>query len=77
MRIGIAVNLGWLTIIFGIVVASMGWQELKKMGQAPEGGSPLRTTVLVDTGIYSVVRHPQYSASSCSSPLSSSSPSTG
>ena len=60
MRIGIAANLGWLTMIAGIVLASMGWQELKKMGQAPEGGSPLRTTVLVDTGIYSVVRHPQY-----------------
>lgn len=60
MRIGIAVNLGWLTMIAGISVASMGWQELKKMGRAPGGGSPLRTTVLVDTGIYSVVRHPQY-----------------
>ncbi len=60
MRIGTAVNLGWLTMIAGIAVASMGWRELKRMGQAPEGGSPLRTTVLVDTGIYSVVRHPQY-----------------
>lgn len=60
MRIGIAVNLGWLTMIAGIAVASMGWQELKKRGQAPEGGSPLRTTNLVDTGIYSIVRHPQY-----------------
>lgn len=60
MNIGIAVSLGWLTMIMGIAVATMGWQELKKMGQAPEGGSPLRTTNLVDTGIYSVVRHPQY-----------------
>jgi protein-S-isoprenylcysteine O-methyltransferase Ste14 len=60
MNIGISVNLGWLTMIIGIVIASMGWQELKKMGRAPEGCSPLRTTNLVDTGIYSVVRHPQY-----------------
>jgi protein-S-isoprenylcysteine O-methyltransferase Ste14 len=60
MGVGIAVTLGWLTMIASIVVASMGWQELKKMGQAPEGSSPLYPTELVDTGIYSVVRHPQY-----------------
>ena len=60
MNICIAVSLGWLTMIAGIAVASMGWQELKKMGQAPEGGSPLHTTNLVNTGIYSVIRHPQY-----------------
>ena len=60
MGLGVAVTLGWLTLIAGVVVASMGWQELKRMGQAPEGASPMHATRLVDTGIYSVVRHPQY-----------------
>jgi len=55
-----SVHLGWLTLVGGLLLASMGWQELKKEGGAPEGESPLRSTELVNTGIYSVVRHPQY-----------------
>ena len=55
-----SVYLGWLTLVGGLLLASMGWQELKKEGGAPEGESPLRSTELVNTGIYSVVRHPQY-----------------
>lgn len=55
-----SVYLGWLTIFGGLLLASLGYQELKRAGGAPEGQSPLRTTELVETGIYSVVRHPQY-----------------
>jgi len=55
-----AVYLGWLTIIGSILLATMGWQQLKKEGRELEGASPLMSTELVDTGIYSVVRHPQY-----------------
>ncbi|MFX1514612.1 MAG: methyltransferase family protein, partial [Promethearchaeota archaeon] len=31
-----------------------------RKGGVPEGKSMIHTTILVDTGIYSVIRHPQY-----------------
>jgi len=40
---------GWLPVI-----------EFRKKGQVKSGKSYIHTTQLVDTGIYSVVRHPQY-----------------
>ena len=40
---------GWLPVI-----------EFRKKGEVKEGKSYIHTTKLVDTGIYSVVRHPQY-----------------
>jgi len=55
-----SIYLGWLTLVGGLLLASLGWQQMKNEGGAPEGESPLRTTELLDTGIYSVVRHPQY-----------------
>jgi protein-S-isoprenylcysteine O-methyltransferase Ste14 len=56
----ISIYLGWLTIFGSLLLASSGYQELKRAGGAPDEQSPLRTTVLVETGVYSVVRHPQY-----------------
>ena len=40
---------GWLPVI-----------EFRKKGEVQEGKSYIHTTKLVDTGIYSIVRHPQY-----------------
>jgi protein-S-isoprenylcysteine O-methyltransferase Ste14 len=40
---------GWLPVI-----------EFRKKGEVKEGESYIHTTKLVDTGIYSIVRHPQY-----------------
>jgi protein-S-isoprenylcysteine O-methyltransferase Ste14 len=40
---------GWLPII-----------EFRKKGQVKRGKSYIHTTKIVDTGIYSIVRHPQY-----------------
>ena len=40
---------GWLPVI-----------EFRKKGQVKSGKSYIHTTQLVDTGIYSIVRHPQY-----------------
>jgi len=34
--------------------------EFRKRGGAPKGESVVHTTVLVDSGVYAVVRHPQY-----------------
>jgi protein-S-isoprenylcysteine O-methyltransferase Ste14 len=55
-------NTGW-----GIlwVSAIFGWLPvitLKRWGDVPKGKSYVHTTQVVDRGIYSIVRHPQYLA---------------
>ena len=40
---------GWLPVI-----------EFRKKGRVRKGRSYIHTTKLVDTGIYSIVRHPQF-----------------
>ena len=52
--------LGWAAFVIGIVIIVMNRVALKRRGRAPNGGSWLQTTVVVDSGIYAVVRHPLY-----------------
>ena len=52
--------LGWAVFVLGIVIIVMNRVALKRRGRAPDGGAWLRTTVVVDSGIYAVVRHPMY-----------------
>jgi protein-S-isoprenylcysteine O-methyltransferase Ste14 len=55
-------NTGWLVMV---VSAVFGWtpiHALKERGGVPEGESYMKTTKLVETGAYSVVRHPQFLA---------------
>ena len=52
--------LGWIILILGFVIGSLGVSTLKKMGGVPKGKSFVNTRVFVDSGIYSVVRHPLY-----------------
>jgi len=47
-----------LSAVFGIVPMI----ALRVKGGVPKGKSYMRTSVLVDSGIYAVVRHPQYLA---------------
>ena len=44
----------------GIVFGALPVFEFRKKGEVRQGQSYIHTTRLVDTGIYSVVRHPQY-----------------
>ena len=44
----------------GIVFGMLPVFEFRKKGEVRKGQSYIHTTKLVDTGIYSVVRHPQY-----------------
>jgi protein-S-isoprenylcysteine O-methyltransferase Ste14 len=44
----------------GIVFGMLPVFEFRKKGGVQKGQSYIHTTKLVDTGIYSVVRHPQY-----------------
>ena len=49
-----------LYIFSGLVFGWLPVIEFRKKGKVREGKSYIHTTKLVDTGIYSIVRHPQY-----------------
>jgi len=49
-----------LYLFSGIVFGMLPVFEFRKKGGVQKGQSYIHTTKLVDTGIYSVVRHPQY-----------------
>jgi len=51
---------GWVVGLAGLIFFVLGLFELKKEGSAVEGESFLLTTTLVDSGVYAVVRHPEY-----------------
>jgi protein-S-isoprenylcysteine O-methyltransferase Ste14 len=50
---------GWILLVFSVVIIFLAGGEFRKKG-APKGKSVVHTTVLVDSGVYAVVRHPQY-----------------
>jgi len=49
-----------LYVFSGIIFGTLPVFEFRKKGGVRKGQSYIHTTKLVDTGIYSVVRHPQY-----------------
>jgi len=49
-----------LYVFSGIVFGMLPTFEFRKKGGVKKGKSYIHTTKLVDTGIYSIVRHPQY-----------------
>lgn len=49
-----------LYVFSGLVFGFLPVLEFRKKGKVQKGESYIHTTQLVDTGIYSVVRHPQY-----------------
>jgi protein-S-isoprenylcysteine O-methyltransferase Ste14 len=49
-----------LYVFSGMVFGALPIFEFRKKGGVRKGQSYVRTTKLVDSGIYSVVRHPQY-----------------
>jgi protein-S-isoprenylcysteine O-methyltransferase Ste14 len=51
---------GWVLMVFSILLILLAGSEFRKKGRAPKGKSIVNTTVVVDSGIYSVIRHPQY-----------------
>ncbi|MGD8902920.1 MAG: methyltransferase [Anaerolineae bacterium] len=50
---------GWVLWTLGVVFAIVPIFALRTRGEVPEGKSYMKTTALVDTGLYAVVRHPQ------------------
>jgi len=55
-------NLGWLVLTVSVVFGWLPIYEFKKRGGVPEDQSYIQTTRLVTSGVYSVVRHPQFLA---------------
>jgi len=55
-------NTGWLVMTVSAVFGWMPIRTLRERGGVPEGESYMKTTKLVETGVYSMVRHPQYLA---------------
>jgi len=45
----------WIAGIFGMLPILI----FRRRGSVPQGESYMKTTVLVDTGLYAIVRHPQ------------------
>ena len=55
-------NIGWSIMWISAVFGWLPIFTLKRWGGVQKGKSYTRTTQLVDRGIYSIVRHPQYLA---------------
>ena len=46
--------------MFSVVIIFLAGGEFRKRGGAPKGESIVHTKVPVESGVYAVVRHPQY-----------------
>jgi len=58
----IIMYIGWVVWAFSMVFGWMPILTFKRKGGVKKGQSYVHTTILVDTGLYSIVRHPQYTA---------------
>lgn len=53
---------GWAVLAASGVFGWLPIWEFRRKGRVPKGKSYIHTTVLVDSGVYGIVRHPQYLA---------------
>jgi len=59
-KLDFLVYAGWILLMFSVAIIWLAGGEFRKKGGAPKGESIIHTSVLVDSGVYAVVRHPQY-----------------
>jgi protein-S-isoprenylcysteine O-methyltransferase Ste14 len=52
--------IGWVTLVLGMVLVMAPIVMFPRRGGVAKGKSFVETTKLVDTGLYAIVRHPQY-----------------
>jgi len=57
----IVCNIGWIIMWISAIFGWLPIPTFKKWGK-PKGKGYIHTTVLVDRGVYAIVRHPQYLA---------------
>lgn len=60
--IGIIRSIGWIVLWISAILGWLPIFELRRKGKVPKGKSYVHTTILVDSGVYAVVRHPQFLA---------------
>ena len=58
-KLDFLVYAGWILLVFSVTIILLAGGEFRRKG-APKGKSMVDTTVLVDSGVYAVIRHPQY-----------------
>ena len=58
--IDLLVYAGWILLAFSVVLIFMAGGEFRKKGGSLQGESIVHTKILVDSGVYGIVRHPQY-----------------
>lgn len=51
---------GWVILVVGLALIALAMSTLRRRGRPAEGEDLTRTTVIVRSGIYAVVRHPLY-----------------
>jgi protein-S-isoprenylcysteine O-methyltransferase Ste14 len=59
-RMDLCLYTGWTLLGFSIAIILLAGREFMMKGGAVKGESIVHTTVLVDSGVYAVIRHPQY-----------------
>ena len=52
--------IGWAVFAFSIILGWLSRIAFEEKGKSPEGESFIHTSVVVESGIYAVVRHPMY-----------------
>lgn len=60
LGLNLLVYAGWIVLAVGLILVFLAGYEFRRKGEVPEGKHLVHTTVLVDSGIYAVIRHPQY-----------------
>jgi protein-S-isoprenylcysteine O-methyltransferase Ste14 len=60
--IDVVMYLGWVVWALSVVFGWLPILVLKRKGGVKKGKSYVATSVLVDSGLYSIIRHPQYTA---------------
>jgi protein-S-isoprenylcysteine O-methyltransferase Ste14 len=56
------INLGWVVLWISAIFGWLPILTFRRFGKVPQGKGYMNTTVLVDRGVYAIVRHPQYLA---------------
>jgi len=52
--------LGWATFAFSMIIEMFARTAFQEKGKAPKGKGWIQTSVVVESGVYAIVRHPMY-----------------
>ena len=52
--------IGWVVFAFSMVLGMLPRRAFQTKGKAPADKSWIHTSVLIDSGIYAIIRHPMY-----------------